>query len=60
MKIIIIIIVIIINLEIDECLENISGCNQFCVNTKGKYYCSCYNGFEIDVDQHTCYGEVAV
>ena len=46
-------------LEIDECTEEMSGCSQSCVNTAGSYYCSCDTGFEIDVDQHTCHGELS-
>ena len=46
-------------LEIDECTEEISGCNQSCVNTAGSYYCSCDTGFEIDADQHTCHRELS-
>ena len=47
---------VLILLDIDECGEHVSGCNQHCVNTVGSYYCSCYTGFQINADQHTCFG----
>ncbi|CAH3190299.1 unnamed protein product, partial [Porites lobata] len=30
--------------DVDECSVNKGGCNQFCHNTFGSYYCSCKNG----------------
>ena len=47
---------VLVHLDIDECGEHVSGCNQHCVNTVGSYYCSCYTGFQINADQHTCFG----
>ena len=46
-----------INLDIDECALNISGCNQNCTNTNGSYFCSCYPGYEIENDNTTCIGK---
>ena len=46
------------SLEIDECTENTSGCNQGCVNTIGSYYCSCYTGYQINANQRVCDGEL--
>ena len=48
--------VIIINqkIDIDECIEGTSGCNQVCSNTLGSYECSCERGYELDTDNHTC------
>ena len=44
-------------LDIDECARNISGCNQNCTNTIGRYFCSCYPGYEIENDNKTCIGK---
>ena len=44
-------------LDIDECVRNISGCNQNCTNTNGSYFCSCYAGYEILNDNRTCVGK---
>ena len=46
-----------INVDIDECARNISGCNQNCTNTNGSYFCSCYFGYEIQNDNKTCVGK---
>ena len=51
---------VLVLLDIDECGEHVSGCNQHCVNTVGSYYCSCYTGFQINVDQHTCFGKCGI
>ena len=42
--------------DIDECALNISGCNQKCTNTIGSYFCSCYEGYQLDKDNETCIG----
>eukprot|EP00062_Callorhinchus_milii_P000230 gi/632934079/ref/XP_007898813.1/ PREDICTED: mucin-4 [Callorhinchus milii] len=34
--------------DLDECLENISSCQQICTNVFGGYNCSCNEGYEID------------
>ena len=44
----------IVFIDIDECMENISNCNQLCSNTQGSYICYCYSGYELDSDDHTC------
>ena len=41
-------------LDINECSEGISGCNQICSNTLGSYTCICQNGYQLDTDNHTC------
>ena len=41
-------------LDINECSEGISGCNQICSNTLGSYTCACQNGYQLDTDNHTC------
>ena len=44
--------------DIDECLENISGCNQTCVNDPGSYRCECdTNEYDLLSDQHSCGSE---
>ena len=44
--------------DIDECLENISGCNQTCVNDPGSYYCECdTNEYVLLSDRHSCGSE---
>ena len=45
-------------LEIDECSEGLFNCNQICNNIIGGYYCTCYNGFELLYDNHTCQGKL--
>ena len=44
-------------LEIDECIEGLSSCNMQCINTIGSYYCTCFTGFQLMNDNHTCNGE---
>ena len=51
---------VLVLLDIDECGEHVSGCNQQCVNTVGSYYCSCYTGFQINADKHTCFGKCGI
>ena len=41
-------------IDIDECIEGTSGCNQLCFNTLGSYECSCERGYELHSDYHTC------
>ena len=43
--------------DIDECDEDISGCNQVCTNQDGSYVCSCYSGYRLDDNQHSCIGQ---
>ena len=42
--------------DIHECSEGISGCNQVCSNTIGSYYCTCFEGYYLGGDNHTCLG----
>ena len=46
---------IIILTDHDECLNNTHHCNHTCHNTKGGYYCSCYDGYRL-VNTHSCEG----
>ena len=34
-----------------------SNCNQLCFNTLGSYTCTCYAGFILSNDGHTCQGK---
>ena len=43
-------------LDINECLGDMHGCEQECNNTEGGYQCSCTDGFNL-VDQHNCTGK---
>ena len=43
--------------DIDECLEELDGCDQICTNTDGSYDCTCMDGYELESDNHTCTGD---
>ena len=40
--------------DINECLEETSGCSHNCDNTEGSYSCSCPTGYLLEPDNHTC------
>ena len=42
--------------DIDECLDDNGGCNHTCINIVGSYECSCWQGYFLSDDQHTCVG----
>ena len=42
--------------DIDECATDQANCSQSCNNTIGSYQCSCNEGYVLDSDKHTCYG----
>ena len=42
--------------DVDECLDNNGGCNHTCTNIVGSYECSCWQGYFLSNDQHTCAG----
>ena len=44
----------------DECLVNNGGCNHFCRNTVGSYYCYCKTGCQLHSDKHRCIGTYVV
>ena len=44
----------------DECALGISGCNQYCTNTNGSYFCSCYLGYQISSNSRMCVGKRTV
>ena len=33
--------------DIDECLQGTTGCNQDCRNTEGSFVCTCHNGYQL-------------
>lgn len=41
-------------LDVDECNERTSNCEQSCVNTQGSYHCVCSPGYQLNTDKHTC------
>ena len=47
-------------LDINECEEGTSRCDQICTNTDGSYVCSCRSGYYLDADNHTCSGQLMI
>ena len=43
-------------IDLDECAEGVSGCAQNCTDTDGGYNCSCYDGYLLENDDHSCNG----
>ena len=39
-----------------ECDVENGGCDHYCTETIQSYICSCYPGYTLDTDQHTCIG----
>ena len=48
---------LIIYSDIDECIEGTDACDHNCTNTDGSYYCTCMDGYELELDNHTCTGD---
>ncbi|XP_071100961.1 uncharacterized protein [Haliotis cracherodii] len=46
-------------LDIDECTNGLSSCEQLCVNVPGTYNCMCHYGYELSDDRKTCDKSVA-
>ena len=44
-------------LDINECQTDNGGCTQTCDNTDGSYHCSCWDGYELTGDSHSCTGK---
>lgn len=42
--------------DIDECITNVSRCEQNCKNTNGSYSCSCKWVYELAADGKSCSG----
>ncbi|XP_043474222.1 collagen and calcium-binding EGF domain-containing protein 1-like [Leptopilina heterotoma] len=40
--------------DIDECVENSTDCEQLCINEPGGFSCGCNDGFILSVDNKTC------
>ena len=43
-------------IDINECVNDTSGCEQLCHNTIGSYYCTCEEGYYLGNDNHSCLG----
>ena len=39
--------------DLNEC-EKPESCSQHCHNTKGSYYCTCDDGYELELNKHFC------
>ena len=48
----------VLSLDVNECKENSSCCNQICSNKPGSYECSCRPGYKLNADNCTCEGNV--
>lgn len=47
--------------DIDECEEKVSECEQACVNKPGSYVCGCRSGFSFVRGLHgTCVGKMVL
>ena len=44
-------------LDINECNTKNGGCDHYCNNTVGSYYCYCMNNNFLEYDNHTCVGK---
>ena len=42
--------------DINECAGERDGCEHFCQNTIGSYYCMCRDGYYLHQDEKTCLG----
>ena len=47
-------------IDIDECADNSTMCQQVCINTQGSFRCSCFGGFELTGDSRTCQGSISL
>ncbi|KAK2163997.1 hypothetical protein NP493_1438g00012 [Ridgeia piscesae] len=41
-------------MDIDECAEQTSGCEQNCTNSVGSFQCSCNDGYTLEKDNTSC------
>ena len=44
-------------IDVNECKKNNGGCNHFCHNFLGGFYCSCKIGYRLGNDMKTCIGK---
>lgn len=45
-------------LAASECDVNNGGCEHNCTETVASYTCSCYPGYTLQEDEHTCIGKL--
>ena len=45
-------------LAANDCEIDNAGCDHFCTETIRSYTCSCYPGYTLQEDKHTCVGEL--
>jgi len=41
--------------DFDECAAGVSGCEQTCSNSDGRFSCGCYFGYRLNSDRRTCF-----
>lgn len=48
--------------DIDECTlgHHIHGCEDYCNNTRGGYFCSCRKGYQLTNNNRDCTGKITV
>ena len=52
---------VVFSLDINECLQDNSGCQDQCVNTEGGYYCACSDPeLSLAADKSHCIGMLSV
>ena len=44
-------------LDINECGQNNGGCDRFCNNTDGSFFCTCGDGYNLNEDGRRCDGK---
>ena len=44
-------------LDINECGQNNGGCDRFCNNTEGSFFCTCGDGYNLNEDGRQCDGK---
>ena len=42
--------------DINECAQNSTICSHVCINTRGDYYCSCFDGYQLIEGTNQCEG----
>ena len=50
-------LIFLFTVDVDECEEEIDGCDQICNNTEGSFFCSCMMGYSLADDQFNCSGK---
>ena len=46
-----------IDIDIPECDDNNGNCKHNCVEIPGSYHCTCYTGYQLHSDKHSCIGK---